>query len=354
MTRAELECELPLYPFRFKPIYKNYIWGGHKLANLFGRKNITTDTVAESWEVADHEHGESIVTNGPLRGNSLEMLLQRYPETLLGDEYLRRGKPKRFPLMFKHLDAMQNLSVQVHPNNAVCCELGIDEPEKVEAWVILDANVNSHYYAGFKKHCTPEQVQTAVQNGTITELLNPILANKGDCVLIKPGVVHALGEGVLAAEVAVTSDTTFRLFDWNRKDANGNSRELHVAEAIKAIDYNVGIICPQRSSKSLDANRETLVWCDEFKIDRWTTTSQMFLRNDNRCAIWTVVSGSASVIFTAGRRTAPMSHSGRDADPDGIEPLNRGDTLLIPAMASSIRWVSEGKEPLVMLSVSLL
>ena len=353
MTDEELREE-PLYPFRFQPIYKDYLWGGRRLEFLFDRLEITGKTIAESWEIADHENGESIVLNGPLRDTTLNRILRINPLGLLGEEMLRQGPPPaRFPLTLKYLDALQNLSIQVHPDTAFCRKNGIAEPGKTEAWIVIDADANSRYYAGFKESYTPEQVATAAKNGTLPEMLNPIPARVGDCILIKPGIVHALDEGVLVADVMTAGDTTFRLFDWNRHSTSGNARPLHIDEAVQAIDFQAGPVRPQRPVPGIRLNCETLVLCDQFKIERWHSPSQFVWQGDDRCTIWTVINGSAGIIFTAGRRVAPRAESGRDNDPDAIEPLNRGDSLLVPAMTSSIRWVSEGKEPLVLLSISL-
>ncbi|HBT75627.1 MAG TPA: hypothetical protein DEB39_01600 [Planctomycetaceae bacterium] len=358
----------PLYPLRFTPIYKDHPWGGRRFETLLKRRLSFEGNVAESWDICDHEHGESVVVNGPLRGTSLNQLVQTKSSGMFGHE-LRNCEEHylRFPMMLKYLDAREPSPVQVHPDTSLCRETGLNDFGKTKAWVVVDAAPQSRYYAGFKERYPRERVAEAVRNGTLPELLNPVEAHVGDCVLLKPGTVHALGEGVMVAEVQTTGNATFCLFDWDRCDAGGNPegnpgmppvdqgfdvRGFDV-RGLDAIDYTLGPVFSQRPRTTGKPDNETLLICDDFRLERWTCKTQFLWYGNEHCHLWTVLEGSATAIFTAGRRTTPFYESGRENDPDAIEELERGDSILVPAMTRSIRWIAENNEPIVLL-VALL
>ncbi|MDR0869901.1 MAG: hypothetical protein LBN39_03830 [Planctomycetaceae bacterium] len=183
--------------------------------------------------------------------------------------------------------------------------------------------------------------------------MNRVNVRKGDCFFIPAGTVHALGAGILVAEVQTVSDLTFRLFDWNRLDANGNPRELHLEPGIQSIHTPTFPIRTEQPVRAKHKHCEQMLDSPWFSLDRWTLDKPILWNNDERCHIWTVLEGSADAVFTAGRRFAESVVSGRAADPDGIETLNRGDTLLIPAVCQYIRWVPEQKKNTVLLDVTV-
>lgn len=343
-----------LYPLRFTPIYKDYLWGGHRFGSLFRRPVPHEAVLAESWEVSDHPHGRSVVANGPLRGVTLNRIVRLKPLELFGGKTLEAlGMPERFPLILKYLDAHTSLSIQVHPDSELSRKMGLPDPGKAEAWVVVAAEPHSRYYAGFNGNYDRRTVAEALLAGRLADLLHGIDAVVGDCIFLAPGTVHALGEGVLVAEVQTAGDTTFRLFDWNRLDADGNPRELHLDWALEAINYDLGPIRPIRPVFDEERHNEQLIDCADFRVRRWSFESHLLWHGDESCHLWTVLEGGVSAIFTAGRRVAPPYVSGRDNDPDAIEVLNRGDSILVPATTTAIRWVAENNEPVVLLDASL-
>lgn len=343
----------PLYPLRFAPIYKDYLWGGNRLESLFGRP-LAGAQIAESWEIADHEHGESVVMNGPLRGVSLHELVRTRPKELFGRSRYPTDDPHaRFPVMLKYLDAKRTLSIQVHPSTEDARRLSLPDSGKTEAWIVVDAVPWSEYYVGFKEAYDRSTIENALARGTLADLLNPIEARVGDCILIEAGTPHALGDGVMVAEVQATSDMTFRLFDWNRLDGSGKPRPLAVKEALESLDFERGPVKPRHPRLGPKEYCETLIEHEQFVLERWTTSTQFNWNADGRCRLWTVLSGMATAIFTAGRRTMAIEASGRASDSNAIEELHCGDSILVPAVTRSIRWVSEGETPLVLLSAKL-
>ncbi len=220
-----------IYPYLFQPVYKDYIWGGDRIGKTFARGD-TPARCAESWEVADRPEGMSIVTNGPLKGQSLQQLVQMLQTDLLGPQH---EGCDRFPLLIKIIDAREDLSVQVHPHDTTAQRTG-GEP-KTEMWYILDATADAMIYAGMQPGVTPESFQTAVQNGMVERLLAKVPAKSGRTIFVPGGKVHAIGAGCLLLEIQQNSNTTYRVFDWNRVDANGQSRELHIEQALQVVDW---------------------------------------------------------------------------------------------------------------------
>src|SRR4051812_38094180 len=235
----------PLYPLTFRPVFKRYLWGGRRLATALGKPIGEGNDYAESWEIADHEHGQSIVAEGPLAGTSLhELVVSR------GDELLGRYHPRpRFPLIFKYLDCQRDLSVQVHPSDAAAAKLTPPDLGKTEAWVVLHAEPGSRIYAGLKAGCNEAKLRTALDEGNVESWLHSFQPRAGDCLFIPAGTVHALGAGLLVAEIQQASDTTYRLHDWGRHGPDGKSRELHVEQALAAIDYSAVEIGPTRPER---------------------------------------------------------------------------------------------------------
>ena len=341
----------PLYPFRFEPIYKDYFWGGTRIKDCFQRPLTPDGRVAESWEVVDHENGVSLVSNGPLAGLSLHEITSARPEGVFGIESHLFDRFGRFPLMLKYINAEEMLSVQVHAKESLARELGYPDTGKAEAWLVVDAAPESVMYIGFNRHYSQSDVQTAIEEERIESLLHRIHPKVGDCYLIEPGTVHSMGKGVLLAEVQQTSDMTFRLFDWNRKDENGSERPLHVTQGLQAIDYQIGAVFPQKPYPSEYPNCERLVICDEFTLNRWSFDEVMVWSTDSRCHIWSVLQGNVTAIFHLGRRGTPESLSGRQSDPIAMECLKQGDTLLVPNTCRSIQWTSDSDTPVVLLDV---
>jgi len=223
-----------LYPLQFEPILKERIWGGQKLKTLFN-KPITSKITGESWELSDVEGDVSVVANGNLKGQSLTQLIEDFPDDLLGTEVHKRFG-QQFPLLFKYLDAREDLSIQVHPNDELA-KARHNSFGKTEMWYVMQADEKARIIVGFENRSNPEQYLKSLKDKTILGLLHTVTAKKGDVFFLETGTVHAIGAGLVIAEIQQTSDITYRIYDFDRKDANGNTRELHVDLALDAINY---------------------------------------------------------------------------------------------------------------------
>jgi mannose-6-phosphate isomerase len=243
------------------------VWGGRRLASL-GKALPTAEPYGESWDVSDHPLHRSVTASGAAAGRSLRELMERERAALLGPA--AEAYPT-FPWLVKFLDACDWLSVQVHPNEVAVRRLWPGEGSKTEAWFILDAAPGSRVYAGLLPGTDEATLRKALKDGTVAECLHQFEPRPGDCVFLPAGTVHAVGGGVLMTEVQQTSDATFRLFDWNRRDAQGKARTLHVEEALACIDWRRGPVTPVRAAGFAEAGREsqrqTLVRCRYFTLE---------------------------------------------------------------------------------------
>ena len=311
--------ELPL--LQFKPILREYLWGNRRLAEL-GKPLGAGNHYAESWEVVDHGADQSVVASGPLAGATLHELVAEQGELLFGRHFPQR----QFPLLFKFLDCQRTLSVQVHPNDEQGAKLQPPDLGKTEAWVVLAADPGSVIYAGLRPGTDRAALERAAADGDFSNYLHQFEPRAGDCLLIEAGTVHALGAGLMVAEIQQASDTTFRLFDWNRVDADGKPRTLHVQQALETIDYRRGPVDPVSPQQTDHPNRERLVACDKFLLDRWKLESSQQIENDNRFRILAAIEGGVSV----------------KSDNSEIE-LRRGDTLLVPACCRGLDLSPNGQ-----------
>jgi len=223
-----------LYPFLFQPIFKERIWGGRSLEKLYGKKLPPTVPIGESWEISDRPGDESVIANGPLAGKNLHWLMQHHLSELLGDA--KPTKEGRFPLLCKILDAREKLSLQVHPPAAKAAELK-GEP-KTEMWFITDAEPDADLFVGLKCGVTRAQFEKKVQTGEVAECFHRIPVRANDSMFLPSGRVHAIGAGLVIFEIQQNSDTTYRVFDWNRVGLDGKPRELHVPQSLASIDFN--------------------------------------------------------------------------------------------------------------------
>jgi mannose-6-phosphate isomerase len=311
----------PLYPLTFQPVLKRYLWGGRRLGTVLGKPIGEGNDYAESWEVVDHPQGQSVVANGPLAGTTLHDLV-----TSRGDELLGRHAPQpRFPLIFKFLDCQRDLSVQVHPNDAAAALLELPDLGKTEAWVVLDAQPGSRIYAGLRRGCDWRSLEGAVGEGRMEECLHWFEARAGQCVFIAAGTVHALGAGLLVAEIQQASDTTYRLYDWGRVGPDGQPRKLHIDEGLAAVDFSAVETAPRTPQTTNQPHVERLVHCDKFILDRWTLTSAQPLSGDGRFHIVSVLDGEILLRSTVEVR------------------LQRGQTALLPASLPEVALEPQGK-----------
>jgi mannose-6-phosphate isomerase len=309
------------YPLRFAPLFRRYLWGGRRLGTMLGKAIGDGDDYAESWEIVDHGADQSVVAAGPLKGHTLGELVINH-----GDELFGRNSPQpQFPLLFKFLDCNRTLSVQVHPNDAQGAKLDPPDLGKTEAWVVLAADEGSKIYAGLRPEVTREVLGASIAAGTCDECLHEFEPEVGDCVFIRAGTVHALGAGLVIAEIQQASDTTFRLFDWNRVDAEGRPRQLHIEESLAVSDYERGPVSPQQPQATNEAGRERLVDCDKFILDRLTFSQPHSVGGDEKFHLLVPLAGA---ITLEG-----------DFNPG---PLSLGETCLIPAAAGRTKLAPAG------------
>jgi mannose-6-phosphate isomerase len=296
---------MKIYPLKFNPIFKERIWGGRKLAEVFGKALPDGVKIGESWELADLPNDKSVITNGLLAGHTLAGAIGRYPEEITGDANFTCP----FPLLIKLLDAEDVLSVQVHPDKDACRQMGKGDP-KTECWYIIAAEPNAVIYKGLKHGVTRDQLAKAIKNGSVAELLVKVPVSSGECHFLPAGTAHAIGAGLLIAEIQMPSDTTYRVFDWNRLDDSGKPRTMHIEEALESIHYdssgdNLAVETVGRLVDSL-----------YFKVDKHNQTPRgEMLVKQGRLQVLIIISGSGKIIDK------------------NIEPVRftAGDTLLIPA-----------------------
>ncbi len=222
-----------LYPFTFQPIFKERVWGGRRLQSLYGKSLPAGAPIGESWEISDRPEGVSVITNGPLAGRDLRWLMEYHPAELLGAAKPVSG---RFPLLVKLLDAQDKLSLQVHPPASLAGQLG-GEP-KTEAWYVGDAEPHADIYVGLRKDTTRAEFERRLRDGSVADCFHRLPVSRGDAMFLPSGRVHALGAGSVIFEVQQNSDTTYRVFDWNRVGLDGKPRELHVDAALASIAFD--------------------------------------------------------------------------------------------------------------------
>jgi len=302
-------------PLVFEPLFRSYLWGGRNLATKL-QKNLPAEGIwAESWEIVDHPQGQSIVESGPWQGWSLGQLVQEHPTAILGNRYnssIRSALPaeaiSRFPLLLKYLDCQNVLSVQVHPDDAYGSQMKVPDLGKTEAWYIIDAQPGSVLYAGLKEGVSRTDLEQAIRFGKTQDCLHVLSPSPGDCIFIPAGTVHALGAGLVVAEIQQASDCTFRLYDWDRVDASGSSRPLHIEQALEVIDFDRGPVDPIRTD-SIGIDRiETLVQCDKFRLMR-LSKPQSYELDLSTCNVIAVPQGTASLETPHGQIELRMGQS---------------------------------------------
>jgi mannose-6-phosphate isomerase len=343
-----------LYPLRFQPVFKRYLWGGRRLGAVLSKPIGPGDDYAESWEVADHGHGQSIVANGPLAGTTLRELVQQCGDELLGPSAERHGgrslqqtPQPRFPLIFKYLDCNQNLSVQVHPDDAAASRLSPPDMGKTEAWLILHALPGSRIYAGLNSSFDRQALEREVRSGRTEHCISSFEALAGQCVFIPAGTLHALGAGLLVAEIQQSSDTTYRLYDWGRVGPNGQPRQLHIDEALSAIDYSARRVLPQTPQPTDRLHVQRLVACDKFNFDRWELTQAHPLGGDNRFHILSVLEGKVMLESWPEQIESRGGSEARASDDASSLSLTRGQTVLLPACLPAVSLTPKPRAVLV-------
>lgn len=300
-----------LYPIKFQPILKEKIWGGQKLKNILHKANALVNA-GESWEISDVEGDTSVVANGVLKGTSLKVLLEQYQGDLIGTgNYNTFGN--KFPLLIKFIDAKQDLSIQLHPNDELAAKRH-NSFGKTEMWYVMQADAASNLIVGFNRDMNAETYLKHLDAKTLPEILNIDKVKAGDTYFIEVGRVHAIGAGVMLAEIQQTSDITYRVYDWDRVDDQGNARELHNDLAIDAFNFDMEDNFRVTYSKEENTSN-AMVSCPYFTTNYIAVTSCLKKENThNSFLIYICVEGSVTI-----------------TTPNGTETLIKGETILLPA-----------------------
>jgi len=316
-------------PIKFIPILKEKIWGGTKLIDVLQKENtLQSNSIGESWEISTVNDTISVVVEGDYKGKTLIDLIKIFPNELLGKK-VATTFPNEFPLLIKYIDAKENLSIQLHPNDALAKKRH-HSFGKTEMWYIMQADENAKIIVGFNEKVDKKKYQEYLNKGKITEILNIEEVQKGDVYFIPTGRIHAIGAGVLLAEIQQTSDITYRVYDWQRKDKTGKYRELHTEQALDALDFEVQDNY-KTAYKVPENETQKIVTCPFFITEIISVNGEVKKNFTNRDSftILMCVSGNASIHYK-----------------DGKTPLNYGETVLIPNVLNEIEIHSTEKTEL--------
>lgn len=316
------------YPLLFKPIFKERIWGGSALKKL--NKKIFSEKTGESWELSAVPKDESIVASGIYKNKSISELLSNFAAEILGQSVVDRFG-KSFSLLFKYLDAQQDLSIQVHPNDELAQKrhgcLG-----KTEMWYVVEAKPDATILVGFKKTVTKQQYLSAIEDNTIEKLLNKIAVKKGDVFMLETGTVHAIGAGILIAEIQQSSDITYRIYDFDRRDADGNLRELHNDLAIDAINFNQADC--QKNYQKTENQSNNIVVSTYFKTNYIALKGTFIVeKNSDSFLVYMVVDGQCQIRYS-----------------DKVYDFIKGQTIMLPAILTNFEIVGNAE----ILEISIL
>ncbi|MBT8243701.1 MAG: class I mannose-6-phosphate isomerase [Winogradskyella sp.] len=313
-----------LYPLKFKPILKDKIWGGEKLSKYLNKTTVSK-TAGESWEISDVEGDTSVVSNGDLKGKSLKELVQTFKSDLIGSKNYQVFGDK-FPLLIKFIDARQDLSIQLHPNNKLAAERH-NSFGKTEMWHVMQADEGSNLIVGFNQKITPAKYLKHLEDKTLTEILNFDKVKKGDTYFIQVGRIHAIGTGVMLAEIQQTSDITYRVYDWDRVDEQGNERELHNDLAIDAIDFDMKDDFRVKYDTSKNQPNK-MVSCQYFTTNYIHLDSELKKQNNiDSFVIYICIEGSVNINVDSV-----------------IENVTKGETILLPAAIKNYTLKSDNAE----------
>lgn len=326
----QVKTEKTMYPLVFQPIVKDRIWGGTKLKTELN-KNIVSSTTGESWEISTVPGDVSIVANGDFSGLSINELIEKYPTEILGAKVYEQFGTE-FPLLFKFLDAKEDLSIQLHPNDELAKKRH-NSFGKTEMWYVMQADAEARIIVGFKEKSSSDEYLTNLENKTLPSILNEIPVKKGDVFFLETGTIHAIGAGIVIAEIQQTSDVTYRIYDWDRVDAQGNSRELHIEQALDAITYDV--VDAQRNYESVVNKSNPAVECPYFTTNVIPLDGKIHFNKEGKS--FTVL------VCTEGEFCIETKSSGKYS-------FQKGDTVLLPAVLTDFEVV--GKATLLEIFIS--
>ncbi len=319
-----------LYPLKFQSILKDKIWGGHKLELLLNKEISPLPNAGESWEISGVPGNVSVVSNGFLAGNSLSEIIEIYMGDLVGDKVFQKFG-EEFPLLIKFIDANDVLSIQVHPDDELAKERH-DSFGKTEMWYVMQADKGAQLISGFSKELDKEEYVLKLNANELESIIASYEVAPGDVFFIPAGRVHSIGKGILLAEIQQTSDVTYRIYDFNRKDDKGNTRELHTDEALDAIDYTY--VAEPKTNYSVEPNKvNEVVKCDYFTtnvLELDQTVKKDFYGLDS-FLIYMCVEGKAEIVYNG----------------DQTETILMGETVLIPADLKEIYIKPDGKARLI-------
>lgn len=312
---------MKLYPLQFEPILKDRIWGGTKLKTYLN-KPIVSEITGESWEISTVENDVSIIANGVFKGKSLNELINDFPEQVLGAKVFEQFG-KQFPLLFKYLDAREDLSIQVHPNDELAAKRH-NSFGKTEMWYVMQADDEARLIVGFKEKSSSEEYIKHLENKTLLSILDTKKVKKGDVFFLETGTVHAIGAGIVIAEIQQTSDITYRLYDFDRVDANGNTRELHVDLALEAINYDK--VEAQKEYLKIENTPNEVVDCSYFTTNFIPLNGNLNVnKNQNSFTVYMCVDGDFELILNEEKYS-----------------YKKGDTVLIPASLTDFQLSGKG------------
>ena len=312
----------PLSPLVFRPIFKERIWGGQLIADRYGKAADRDRPMGESWEICDRPGESSVVAHGPLEGRTLHTLMEERGKEILGRER------DRFPLLVKILDARERLSLQVHPPASVAARLG-GEP-KTEMWYMAECAPGAELHVGLTAGATREIFEERLRSGTVAECFHRIGVRSGDAMFLPSGRVHAIGSGNLVFEIQENSDTTYRVFDWNRKGLDGQLRELHQAESLQCIDFadiEPSLVQVPWRSLGPGERRRTLADCSSFRVEQLVLEGDLCLPAGTGARVAGVISGKT---ICRGNGAAI--------------PLGAGEFALLPHALTTILSAPDGAE----------
>ncbi len=287
-----------MYPLKMNPEIKYLIWGGSKLRDFY-QKNCTRDDAGESWEVSTHPAGLSTIANGSFKGISLADAIKQHPNEIAPDD---------FPFLFKIIDANSDLSIQVHPDDDYAQRYENSPRGKTEMWYIIDAKPGARIGYGWNQDMTPELVRYAISEGTLEQYINYVPVNPGEAYFIPAGMVHCLCDGLLVAEIQQNSNVTYRLYDYNRKDKDGNGRQLHIEQSLDVADLSCA-----KEAKAVTGDTVTLAKCPYFTCEKITGNCY---KGDTK--------GAFEILFF-------IDGQGEIITEKGTESFKAGDTFLLPS-----------------------
>ena len=312
---------------KFKPILKDKIWGGEKLVNVLNKTSNRTD-IGESWELSDVKGDTSVVVNGDLKGKDLKELIVAFTSDLMGEKVYRHFG-EDFPLLIKFIDAKEALSIQLHPHDDLAKERH-NSFGKTEMWYVMQADKNANLIVGFQKEVTPTEYLHHLENKTLTDILNIDEVKKGDVYFIPSGRVHAIGAGVLLAEIQQTSDITYRIYDWDRPNPDGTYRELHTEEALDAIDYSAKESYKTSYSKQQNEVSE-IVSCQYFTTNILPINKTITVNHKQK---------DSFVIYMCVEGAVEFHYNNQK------ESLKMGETILVPACIKELEISSKHQSEL--------